>query len=207
MVWELEEGESRKLSNVELQARSGIRSSRSYDAARRELIEAGLIEYEEQWYRLGGNIVRKGTGKGMEREWKGGNVLKFEKKREEERKGITTTTTTTARDSATAAAAIQADGAANFGNQSDVSNAVKAEWRKWNGAPLNMGVTLELIGLEKELGTQGLIELIRRAGLGDKFGTLTIRYVKSLRPSKAKKTAVAASPKIAADKYGVEDEL
>lgn len=220
LAFELEGGGWVELSNVYLQERSGIRSSRSFDAARRELMEAGLIEYENRRYRVGDNAAErewKANGNGMESEWKGngkvsGISITKNSKSKNKKKETTTTTTTTARDSAIAAAAIQADDATEIPDidnkpekqESDVSNAVKAAWRRWNGTPLNMGITLELIAMEREYGVEGLVELINRAGRGDKFGTLTIRYLKSLKPEKKKEAAVKVQ---SAGKYGEEDIL
>ena len=171
------------LSNKLLQERAGIRSSHSFDAAREELINAGMIKHKKQKYQISGNRTeteRKPNGKGTEN-----SAVIFPM----EIKKITTTTTTEEppRAREPAAAPIQGDGAANAtdltnaqGSLSTNSAEVRHEWFLWNNENLKGGDALELIQLENLYGAEKVVAAIHAAGCADRFGKLNINFVKKV---------------------------
>ena len=178
--------EGKYLSNKVLQERSGIRSSNSFERAREELMNAGLIQHKKQVYRL---------GKAMENEWEangkpmekmaGGFIVEKNKNKNKKITTTTTTPTTTERVSAPALTPIQGGNAATQENTGQTvlstnSAAVQHEWFLWNNANLKGGEALELIQLENLYGTAKLVEAIHAAGCADTRGVLSINFVKKV---------------------------
>lgn len=175
--------------NPYLQQLSGIKAASSFDVARTCLINAGLIAHKNRVYRLleaGETAPQKSYGKTVEKSRKNDgnsdgsiNVEQTEKTKTktQDQPQPRMREEVPEKDADTGTLKI-------LKTAQDLSKAVKQEWLEWNGTPLNMGITLELIRLETEMGTNALVELIRKAGRGDKFGTLTIQFLKACKPRK-----------------------
>ena len=175
--------------NPYLQQLSGINAASSFDAARTKLINVGLIAHKNRVYRLldtGVSAAEKGRGKIVENSWnnRGNSVGVINVEGTEK-----TETRNQDQPQPRVREEVPVDDADAgtlkiLKTARNLSEAVKREWLEWNGTPLNMGITLELMNLEEMMGTAALVEQIRNAGRGDKFGRLTIHFLKSCLPKK-----------------------
>lgn len=182
LVWSFEgEGDELKLGNRLLQERSGIQSSRSFDAARSALINAGLIRHKNQVYSLGENSVEtewKSGGKAVENSGSGFIVEQSNTNLKNKKNKTTTTTTTTC----------ASEGTSDGGDEKPTgqtalsrnSPAVEKEWFMWNNAHLKGGDALELIQLENLYGTEKVVAAIHAAGCADKYGKITMNFLKKV---------------------------
>jgi len=183
LVWTFEgEGDELKLGNRLLQERSGIQSSRSFDAARSALINAGLIKHKNQVYSLvekTSETERKSGGKAVENSADGFIVEQTNLNSNLNKKNKTATTTTTA----CACEATIDGGDEKPTGQTTLSRnspAVEKEWFMWNNAHLKGGDALELIQLENLYGTEKVVAAIHAAGCADKYGKITMNFLKKV---------------------------
>ena len=171
------------MPNVYLQARSGIKSTSSFDAARTKLINNKLITHRKQVYRL------IDAEKVVERE------SKDNRKVIERSIGSISNTNKENTNTNTAQTPPTTGGRA--------SEAVLKAWAEANGIRLKGSYALKMAEYEQRLGSQKLIALIEKAGANNSRECISLQYLEAyiFNELKEKKRA-----DLSAD-YGAIDEL